>query len=130
MSGRPEQDSSSVMVGARALRKLREAKRLAASQVAAHAGRSQSALSHYETGQRTPSRGAIRSICQDGMEASISETNAILLAFGYLPIGTLLEQIQAILAADICLTPAGRARLAALVTTELAAAQHDTEPPT
>ena len=123
-----DDDRAAITAGGAALRALRVARNLSITQVAARSGRSQSAISQYEAGQRTPSRASIDVICTEGMTATADERNAVLIAYGLVPMGTLVEQIRAVLAADAALTDAGRAAIAAHIAGTLKTTQQAKEP--
>ena len=123
-----DDDRAAITAGGAALRALRVARNLSITQVAARSGRSQSAISQYEAGQRTPSRASIDVICTEGMTATADERNAVLIAYGLVPMGTLVEQIHAVLAADAALTDAGRAAIAAQIADALKTTQQAKEP--
>ena len=123
-----DDDRAAIAAGGAALRALRLARNLSITQVAACSKRSQSAISQYEAGLRTPSRATIDVICTLGMAATTDERNAVLIAYGLVPMGTLVEQIRAVLAADAVLTDAGRAAIAAQIADALKTTQQAKEP--
>ena len=123
-----DDDRAAITAGGAALRALRVARNLSITQVAARSGRSQSAISQYEAGQRTPSRASIDVICTEGMAATADERNAVLVAYGRVPIGTLIEQIRAVLAADGALPAAAREAIAAHIAGTVKTTQQAKEP--
>ena len=123
-----DDDRAAITAGGAALRALRVARNLSIIQVAACSKRSQSAISQYEAGLRTPSRATIDVICTIGMAATTDERNAVLVAYGRVPIGTLIEQIRAVLTADGALPAAAREAIAAQIADALKTTQQAKEP--
>ena len=63
-----------------------------------------------------------------GMAATADERNAVLVAYGRIPIGTLIEQIRAVLTADGALPAAAREAIAAHIAGTLKTTQQAKEP--
>ena len=109
--------------GGTRLRALRLARPLTIRALADASGCSCAAISSYEIGARRPSRHAVLALAA-ALGLVVADANALLLAFDEWPIGTLVEQVQAMLAADPRLTPRGQATVLNVLITELASIGH------